>query len=57
MFYEHDEEKEIRPRCYGCEYRHIVHANGGFSFYGCYCRPYNGKRVAEIRNCPKGNGE
>lgn len=57
MFYEHDEEKEIRPRCYGCEYRHIVHANGGFSFYGCYCRPYNGKRVAEIKDCPKGNGE
>ena len=46
-------EAEIKQRCEKCEYRKTVHANGGFSFYGCYHRPYKGKRVAEIKECPK----
>ena len=53
MFNEDDVRKEKRARCAGCEYRHLVHANGGYSFYGCYCRPYKGKRVVEIEDCPK----
>lgn len=48
-----EEFVERRDRCNHCEYRHIVHAGGGFNFYGCYCRPYQGKRVAEIKDCPK----
>lgn len=43
----------IKPRCEGCESRRIVHAQGNYSFYGCYCKPYTGKRVAEIKDCPK----
>ena len=50
------EEEEKPERCKGCEYRHIVHANGGWNFYGCYCRPYTGKWVAEIKDCPKKGG-
>lgn len=53
MFDENDGETEKRERCRGCKYRHMVHTNGGYSFYGCYCRPYTGKRVAEIKECPK----
>ena len=26
-----DDNKPSRQRCDGCEYRHIVHASGGFS--------------------------
>lgn len=55
MFSEDDREKEKRSRCCGCKYRHMVRANGGFSFYGCYHRPYTGKRVVEIKDCPKGS--
>lgn len=52
-----DEILKRGERCSGCEYRHIVHANGGFNFYGCYCSPYTGKRVSEIKDCPKGDRE
>lgn len=57
MFDEDDRAKEKRERCRGCEYKRIVHCNGGFNFYGCYHRPYTGKRVAEIKDCPKGSEE
>lgn len=57
MFDEDDRTKSMRARCSGCKYQHIVYANGGFNFYGCYCRPYTGKRVSEIKDCPKGSGE
>ena len=50
------EEEEKPERCKGCEYRHIVHTNGGWDFYGCYHRPYTGKWVAEIKDCPKKGG-
>lgn len=46
-------EEYAKGRCDGCEYRKRVYAQGGYSFYGCYCRPYTGKRVSEIKNCPK----
>jgi len=57
MFDEDDRMHEKKERCRGCEYRHIVHTNGGYNFYGCYHRPYTGKRVAEIKDCPKGAEE
>ena len=53
MFNEDDMQREKRARCQGCEYKRMVHANGGFNFYGCYHRPYKGKRVVEIKECPK----
>jgi hypothetical protein len=40
-------------RCKNCNYARCVTATGGFMFLGCYCRPYNGKRVTEIKDCPK----
>lgn len=44
--------KSIKERCEGCEYRKRVYAQNNYSFYGCYHRPYIGKRVAEIKECP-----
>ena len=49
--------KVQKERCDGCKHCKLVHANGGFSFYGCHHKPYRGKWVAEIKNCPKSNGE
>lgn len=46
-------DKYNKQRCEDCEYKRLVHASGGFSFNGCYHRPYTGKRVAEIKDCPK----
>lgn len=48
-----EDDKSYKQRCKGCEYKRIVHASGGFSFNGCYCRPYKGKWVADIEQCPK----
>ena len=40
-------------RCKGCTYaRHVV-ATGQWIFLGCYHMPYTGKRVSEIKDCPK----
>ena len=52
-----EDDKQQKQRCEECEYKHIVHASGGFSFNGCYHRPYTGKWVATIKDCPKGGGE
>lgn len=49
LFDFNDEEKE---RCDGCKYCRIVRCNDGFEFYGCYHRPYRGKWVVTIKNCP-----
>ena len=46
-------EKTKQGRCDGCEFCKAVYANGNWSFYGCYCPPYRGKWVAEIKDCPK----
>lgn len=40
-------------RCKPCKYGKVVVANGQFMFLGCYCKPYKGKSVAEIKDCPK----
>ena len=42
-----------KERCEGCEFCKRVHANGNWSFFGCYHQPYRGKWVAQIENCPK----
>lgn len=44
--------KSIKERCEGCEYRKRVYAQNNYSFYGCYHRPYIGKQVVEIKECP-----
>lgn len=41
-------------RCNPCEYAERVKAQDGFTFLGCKHEPYNGKWVAEIKDCPKG---
>ena len=46
-------EESVKSRCDGCNYRMRVYAQNNFSFYGCYHRPYIGKWVAEIKDCPK----
>lgn len=51
--FEFEDDVKKHERCEGCKYKHIVHTNGGFNFYGCYHRPYTGKWVAEIKDCPK----
>lgn len=48
-------EKPLKG-CAKCKYCRAVHCNGGFSFYGCYYKPYHGKRVTEIKQCPKEDG-
>lgn len=48
-----EDDKSNKQRCKGCKYKRIVHAGGGFSFNGCYHRPYKGKWVANIKECPK----
>jgi hypothetical protein len=40
-------------RCKGCQYADVVRAQGNFMFLGCRHAPYKGKRVAEIKKCPK----
>ena len=49
--------KVQKERCDGCKHCKLVHSNGGFSFYGCRYKPYHGKWVAEIKDCPKAIGE
>ena len=39
--------------CKNCDHIKTVHATGGFKFKGCYCHPYKGKWIVEIKECPK----
>ena len=39
-------------RCYGCESCLGVSA-WNFDFLGCYHKPYKGKWIKEIKDCPK----
>lgn len=48
-------EKEIR--CKGCEYCRPVYASDSWKFMGCYSRPYNGKWIAEVKECPKNGAD
>ena len=53
---EFEDDNIPKQRCEGCKYARTAHATGGWSFTGCYHRPYTGKWVAEIKECPKGKG-
>ncbi|MCX4271893.1 MAG: hypothetical protein OSJ71_06490 [Acetatifactor sp.] len=55
--FEEDKTEETKPRCQDCEHRKRVYAQNNFTFWGCYHRPYTGKRVAEIKDCPKKENE
>lgn len=46
-------EKEDKGRCSGCSDCRTIYANGGWQFKGCYYKPYRGKWVVEIKDCPK----
>lgn len=53
------EQKSVNfqdSRCKGCEYCYGVTADAGFNFFGCYCKPFKGKWVVEIKDkdCPMG---
>ena len=39
--------------CKNCDHIKTVHATGGFKFKGCYYKPYKGKWIVEIKECPK----
>jgi hypothetical protein len=40
-------------RCKNCKYaREINSTPGGWKFVGCTRKPYKGKWVAEIKDCP-----
>lgn len=56
MFLGYD-ENEKKGRCDGCKYQRRAYAGDQFSFYGCYHKPYHGKWVAEIKDCPIEGGE
>ena len=52
--YEFFDDRDFNAgRCHNCEYCKEVRATFNWSFYGCYCTPYIGKWVAEIKDCPK----
>ena len=39
-------------RCEKCEHKRLVRAQDGWEFYGCFCLPYKGKWIAQIKECP-----
>lgn len=44
---------EKHERCKDCEYRKKINAQDDFWLNACYCKPYKGKWIVEIDNCPK----
>ena len=48
---------DTHGRCNGCKDCKVVHCNGGYCFLGCYHKPYRGKWVGEIKDCPQKDGE
>ncbi len=42
-----------RGRCNPCKFARAIVATGQFMFLGCTHPPYEGKWVAEIKDCPK----
>jgi hypothetical protein len=45
-------ESEIKM-CDNCPHKREVRAVPNFTFWGCYCNPYKGKWIIEIKECPK----
>ena len=59
MSYQSDEIEEYleslpKGRCNPCKHAKAIHAQEGFMFLGCCCKPYKGQWVAEIKDCPIG---
>ena len=44
----------MKNRCKDCEYEKVIQAQDGYKFIGCFKKPYQGKPVSEIENCPMG---
>lgn len=42
----------VKCRVEGCRCGRMVPASGGWSFIGCFRKPYRGKWVREIEKCP-----
>lgn len=41
-------------RCKGCQFARSINSTpGGWEFVGCTHEPYQGKWVAEIKECPR----
>lgn len=40
-------------RCKACKYARCITCNGGYMFLGCTHKPYRGKNISEIKDCPK----
>ena len=57
MAHEYYDEEYINNcpdgRCSNCGYARVVTAQDQWQFLGCYCKPYTGRWVAEIKDCPK----
>ena len=49
------DETQTNERCENCKYNKRINAQGNWWFNACYCEPYRGKRVTEIKDCPKEN--
>lgn len=45
---------KVIKRYQGCEYEKIITAQDGHKFAGCIKKPYRGKLVGGIINCPIG---
>ena len=49
-------EELKKGRCHPCKFAKAVVAQNEFVFLGCYHKPFRGKAVCEIKDCPKKGG-
>lgn len=47
------ESLKKKNRCIKCKYRKTIHAQYEWMFDGCCYKPYRGKWIQEINECPK----
>lgn len=52
-----EQKKPTKDRCKGCDESQTVLTNDGWRFLGCYHKPYKGKWVVEIKDCPQQQSE
>lgn len=52
-FYKSLPDGRCNPNGNLCKFARYVGTWHGWGFLGCYHAPYEGKRVSEIKNCPK----
>ena len=45
--------QDRNTRCKKCKHSKVINAQDDWFFRGCYCKPYRGKWVSEIENCPE----